>query len=105
MLLDGGYLRQLENVLMGVPESRRLQVDASLGMKTQHVFVPLCRHGTAGVDAVSGEKVSTKCNRITMRGYTVRDTTDSVKRRCGLIKIAKGTYGWLWNCASNPGWG
>jgi superfamily II DNA/RNA helicase len=38
MLLDGGYIRQLENVLLGFRRADRL--DSSLGVrKTQHVFV------------------------------------------------------------------
>ncbi|KAL3923157.1 MAG: hypothetical protein SGILL_001816 [Bacillariaceae sp.] len=41
MLLDGGYIRALENVLMGFRRSDRLQVDfdGAPPKKTQHVFV------------------------------------------------------------------
>jgi hypothetical protein len=84
--------RQLENVLM--PEFRA--VDSKWTpvwrQKTQHVFVATTLPTWDwSVDAVSGEKVS-ECQSHYRRG-TMRDTTDSIKRRCGLIKIAKSTYG------------
>jgi superfamily II DNA/RNA helicase len=70
MLLDGGYLRQLENVLMGFRRADRLQVDASLGAKkTQHVFVAatLPDMGLRSVDAYL-EKKFPNANRITTAG-------------------------------------
>lgn len=70
MLLDGGYLRQLENVLMGFRRADRLQVDASLGAKkTQHVFVAatLPDMGLRSVDAYLEKKFPT-ATRITTAG-------------------------------------
>jgi superfamily II DNA/RNA helicase len=70
MLLDGGYLRQLENVLMGFRRADRLQVDESLGAKkTQHVFVAatLPDMGLRSVDAYL-EKKFPNASRITTAG-------------------------------------
>lgn len=70
MLLDGGYLRQLENVLLGFRRADRLQVDESLGAKkTQHVFVAatLPDMGLRSVDAYL-EKKFPYAERITMAG-------------------------------------
>jgi superfamily II DNA/RNA helicase len=55
MLLDGGYIRALENVLMGFRRADRLQVDfdGAPPKKTQHVFVAatLPDMGLKSVDA------------------------------------------------------
>lgn len=70
MLLDGGYLRPLENVLMGFRRADKLQVDESLGMKkTQHVFVgaTLPDMGLRSVDAYLQKKFP-YANRVTMSG-------------------------------------
>jgi superfamily II DNA/RNA helicase len=83
MLLDGGYLRQLENVLMGFRRADRLQVNEGLGAKkTQHVFVAatLPDMGLRSVDAYLGKKFPT-ATRITTAGmhnarhYGLSETT------------------------------
>lgn len=68
MLLDGGYIRQLENVLLGFRRADRL--DASLGVrKTQHVFVAatLPDMGLRSVDAYLQKKFP-RSKRVTMQG-------------------------------------
>jgi len=81
MLLDGGYIRQLENVLMGFRRADRL--DSWLGaIKTQHVFVAatLPDMGLRSVDAYLQKKFP-DAMRITMAGmhnarhYGLRDQT------------------------------
>lgn len=81
MLLDGGYFRQLENVLMGFRRADRL--DASLGVtKTQHVFcaATLPDMGLRSVDAYL-QKRFPNATRVTMAGmhnakhYGLRDET------------------------------
>ena len=81
MLLDGGYIRQLENVLMGFRRADRL--DSSLGVKkTQHVFVAatLPNMGLRSVDAYL-QKTFPDAMRVTMAGmhnarhYGLRDQT------------------------------
>jgi superfamily II DNA/RNA helicase len=70
MLLDGGYLRQLENVLMGFRRADRLQVNESLGVKkTQHVFVAatLPDMGLRSVDAYLENRFP-DASKITMAG-------------------------------------
>jgi superfamily II DNA/RNA helicase len=108
MRLDGGYLRQLENVLMGFRRADRLQVDASLGAKkTQHVFVAatLPDMGLRSVDAYL-EKKFPNANRITTAGmhnarhYGLSQTTLWIDQ-----DSKEHVWRWLWNCASNPGWG
>jgi len=68
MLLDGGYIRALENVLVGFRRADRL--DSSLGVKkTQHVFVAatLPDMGLRSVDAYLQKKFP-EANRVTMPG-------------------------------------
>jgi superfamily II DNA/RNA helicase len=57
MLLDGGYIRSLENVLMGFKRADRLSVDLGV-KKTQHVFVAatLPDVGLKSVDAYLQKK-------------------------------------------------
>ena len=68
MLLDGGYIRQLENVLMGFRRADRL--DSTLEVvKTQHVFVAatLPDKGLRSVDSYLLKKFP-KAKRVTMAG-------------------------------------
>ena len=68
MLLDGGYIRALENVLMGFRRADKL--DPSLGVEpTQHVFVAatLPDFGTRSVDAYLQKKFP-RASRMTMAG-------------------------------------
>ena len=68
MLFDGGYLRQLENTLLGFKRADRL--DASFGVpKTQHVLVAatLPSMGTKSVDAYVQRKFP-YATRVTMKG-------------------------------------
>jgi len=68
MLLDGAYIRQLNDVLMGFRRADRL--DASLGVaKTQHVFVAatLPDFGLKSVDAYL-QKRFPYATRVTMAG-------------------------------------
>jgi superfamily II DNA/RNA helicase len=68
MLFDGGYLRQLENALLGFKRADRL--DSSLGVKkTQHVLVAatLPDMGTKSVDAYVQKKFP-YATRVTMKG-------------------------------------
>lgn len=53
MLLDGGYIRQLENVLLGFKRAGRLNSDFGDSKRTQHIFVgaTLPNYGTRSVDA------------------------------------------------------
>jgi superfamily II DNA/RNA helicase len=81
MLLDGGYIRQLENVLLGFRRADRL--DSSLGVrKTQHVFVAatLPDMGLRSVDAYLKKKFPNATD-VTMAGmhnarhYGLSDST------------------------------
>jgi superfamily II DNA/RNA helicase len=80
MLLDGGYIRQLENVLMGFRRADRL--NSELVEKTQHVFVAatLPDMGLRSVDAYLVKKFP-NATRVTMAGmhnarhYGLRDHT------------------------------
>jgi superfamily II DNA/RNA helicase len=81
MLLDGGYIRQLDNVLMGFRRADRL--DDSYGVrKTQHVFVAatLPDMGLKSVDAYMNRRFP-HAERITMAGmhnarhYGLREQT------------------------------
>jgi superfamily II DNA/RNA helicase len=80
MLLDGGYIRQLENVLMGFRRADRLNSD--FVEKTQHVFVAatLPDMGLRSVDAYLLKKFP-NATRVTMAGmhnakhYGLRDHT------------------------------
>ena len=81
MLLDGGYIRPLENVLMGFRRADRL--DSSLGVKkTQHVFVAatLPDMGLRSVDAYLQKKFP-YATQVTMAGmhnarhYGLKDQT------------------------------
>lgn len=68
MLLDGGYIRALENVLLGFRRADRLQ--SSMGVtKTQHVFVAatLPDYGLRSVDAYL-QKRFPKTTRVTLAG-------------------------------------
>lgn len=68
MLFDGGYLRQLENTLLGFKRADRL--DSSFGVKkTQHVLVAatLPSMGTKSVDAYVQRKFP-YATRVTMKG-------------------------------------
>ncbi len=68
MLFDGGYLRQLENSLLGFKRADRL--DASFGVtKTQHILVAatLPSMGTKSVDAYVQRKFP-YATRVTMKG-------------------------------------
>ena len=68
MLLDGGYLRPLNNVLMGFRRADRLDTDLGV-KKTQHVFVAatLPDFGLRSVDAYLKKKFP-RANQITMAG-------------------------------------
>lgn len=68
MLLDGGYIRSLENVLMGFRRADRLE-SALAGNKTQHVFVAatLPDYGLRSVDAYLQKKFP-KAVRVTLSG-------------------------------------
>jgi superfamily II DNA/RNA helicase len=81
MLLDGGYIRPLENVLMGFRRADRL--DPTLGVpRTQHVFVAatLPDFGTRSVDAYLKKKFP-YVSQVTMAGmhnarhYGLREQT------------------------------
>ena len=81
MLLDGGYIRQLENVLMGFRRASKL--DASYGVKrVQHVFVAatLPDMGLRSVDAYL-QKRFPYAEKVTMAGmhsarhYGLREQT------------------------------
>ena len=68
MLLDGGYIRALENVLLGFRRADRLE--SSLGVaKTQHVFVAatLPDYGLRSVDAYLQKKFPDTV-RVTLAG-------------------------------------
>ena len=68
MLLDGGYIRALENVLLGFRRADRLE--SSLGVsKTQHVFVAatLPDYGLRSVDAYLQKKFP-DTTRVTLAG-------------------------------------
>lgn len=68
MLLDGGYIRALENVLLGFRRADRLEV--GLGVKkTQHIFVAatLPDYGLRSVDAYLQKKFP-NATRVTMEG-------------------------------------
>lgn len=68
MLLDGGYIRQLENVLMGFRRADR--IESTLGVsKTQHVFVAatLPDYGLRSVDAYLKKKFP-QTVRVTLAG-------------------------------------
>ena len=68
MLLDGGYIRPLENVLLGFRRADRLE--SSLGVsKTQHVFVAatLPDYGLRSVDAYLQKKFP-ETTRVTLAG-------------------------------------
>lgn len=95
MLLDGGYIRQLENVLMGFRRADRL--NSELVVKTQHVFVAatLPDMGLRSVDAFLVKKFP-NATRVTMAGmhnarhYGLRDHTvwieeDGNKERMGRL--------------------
>eukprot|EP00548_Thalassiothrix_antarctica_P015131 CAMPEP_0194171836 /NCGR_PEP_ID=MMETSP0154-20130528/6396_1 /TAXON_ID=1049557 /ORGANISM="Thalassiothrix antarctica, Strain L6-D1" /LENGTH=495 /DNA_ID=CAMNT_0038884307 /DNA_START=370 /DNA_END=1857 /DNA_ORIENTATION=- len=68
MLLDGGYIQQLENVLMGFRRADR--IDSTLqSKKTQHVFVAatLPNMGLKSVDAYLNKKFPS-ASKVTMAG-------------------------------------
>lgn len=69
MLLDGGYIRQLENVLMGFRRADRLDASALGVSKTQHVFVAatLPDYGLRSVDGYLQKKFPL-ANRVTLAG-------------------------------------
>mmetsp|Transcript_18705 Transcript_18705/g.28394 ORF Transcript_18705/g.28394 Transcript_18705/m.28394 type:complete len:646 (-) Transcript_18705:62-1999(-) len=85
MLFDGGYLRQLENVLLGFKRADRL--DSSFGIKkTQHVLAAatLPDMGLKSADAYVQKKFP-YATRVTMKGmhnarhYGLRDTTEWIE--------------------------
>jgi superfamily II DNA/RNA helicase len=82
MLLDGGYLRQLNNVLMGFRRADKLDSELTGVEKTQHVLVAatLPDVGLKSVDAYIAKKFP-YAERVTMDGlhnarhYGLRDST------------------------------
>ena len=82
MLLDGGYLRQLNNVLMGFRRADKLDTELTGVEKTQHVLVgaTLPDVGLKSVDAYIAKKFP-KAEKVVMDGlhnarhYGLRDTT------------------------------
>lgn len=68
MLLDGGYIRQLENVFMGFRRADRLPASAGVA-KTQHVFVAatLPDAGLRSVDRYLQKKFP-EATRVTLAG-------------------------------------
>jgi superfamily II DNA/RNA helicase len=84
MLLDGGYIRQLENVLMGFRRTTKLDSSYEI-QRVQHVFVAatLPDMGLRSVDAYLQKKFPL-AQRVTMPVCTVLVTTDCETGRCGL---------------------
>ncbi len=85
MLFDGGYLRQLENVLLGFRRADRL--DESFGVqKTQHVLAAatLPNMGLKSADAYVQKKFP-YATRVTMKGmhnarhYGLQDSTEWIQ--------------------------
>eukprot|EP00563_Minutocellus_polymorphus_P010387 CAMPEP_0181073130 /NCGR_PEP_ID=MMETSP1070-20121207/28922_1 /TAXON_ID=265543 /ORGANISM="Minutocellus polymorphus, Strain NH13" /LENGTH=623 /DNA_ID=CAMNT_0023154195 /DNA_START=32 /DNA_END=1903 /DNA_ORIENTATION=+ len=82
MLLDGGYLRQLNNVLMGFRRADKLDTELTGVEKTQHVLVAatLPDVGLKSVDAYIAKKFP-KAEKVAMDGlhnarhYGLRDST------------------------------
>lgn len=94
MLLDGGYIRQLENALMGFRRADRL--DSELVVKTQHVFVAatLPDMGLRSVDAYLLKKFP-NATRVTMAGmhkarhYGLRDHTVWIEEDVNKERMAR----------------
>ena len=82
MLLDGGYLRQLNNVLMGFRRADKLDTELTGVEKTQHVLVgaTLPDVGLKSVDAYIAKRFP-NAEKVVMDGlhnarhYGLRDTT------------------------------
>ena len=112
MLLDGGYIRALENVLMGFRRADR--IDSSLGVKrTQHVFcaATLPDMGLRSVDAYLQRKFP-RSERITLDGmhnarhYGLKEPTlwieeefkrDRMEKLVELLQTPSGEDGGLMN--------
>jgi superfamily II DNA/RNA helicase len=95
MLLDGGYIRPLEQVLMGFRRADKL--DESYGVnKTQHVFVAatLPDYGLRSVDAYLQKKFP-NATRVTMAGmhnarhYGLSDQTVWIEEESNKARMEK----------------